>query len=118
MGPGNKESGGKRLSGKTRKGNTWLRQVLIEVAHVASTIKDTYLAAQYRRSAARRGKKRAPVALGHTILVIIYHILTRRVPYGDLGATYFAERDRHWVKQRLVHRLERLGYVVNLQRAA
>jgi transposase len=118
MCPGNKESGGKRLSGKTRKGNTWLRQVLIEVAHVASTTKDTYLAAQYRRIAARRGKKRALVALGHTILVIIYYILTRRVPYQDLGATYFDERDRHRVEQRLVHRLERLGYVVNLQRAA
>jgi transposase len=118
MCPGNKESGGKRLSGKTRKGNTWLRQVLIEVAHVASTTKDTYLAAQYRRIAARRGKKRALVALGHTILVIIYYILTRRVPYRDLGATYFDERDRHRVEQRLVHRLERLGYVVNLQRAA
>jgi len=118
MCPGNKESGGKRLSGKTRKGNTWLRQVLIEVAHVASATKDTYLAAQYRRIAARRGKKRALVALGHTILVIIYYILTRRVPYRDLGATYFDERDRHRVEQRLVHRVERLGYVVNLQRAA
>ena len=71
MCPGNKESGGKRLSGKTRKGNVWLRQVLIEIAHVASKTKETYLAAQYRRIAARRGKKRGLIALGHTILVII-----------------------------------------------
>ena len=116
--PGNTESGGKRLSGKTRKDNRWLRQVLIEIAHVASKTKDTYLAAQYRRIAARRGKKRALVALGHTMLVIIYYILPRRQPYRDLGTAYFDERDRHRVEQRLVSRLERLGYVVNLQRAA
>jgi transposase len=118
MCPGNKESGGKRLSGKTRKANPWLRQVLIEIAHVASKTKDTYLAAQYRRIAARRGKKRALVAVGHSILVIVYHILTRRQPYQDLGPTYFDERNRQRVEQRLVRRLERLGYVVNLQRAA
>jgi transposase len=118
MCPGNKESGGKRLSGKTRKGNPWLRQVLIEIAHVAAKTKDTYLAAQYRRIAARRGKKRALVALGHTVLVIVYHILTRREPYRELGMTYFDERDRQRVEQRLVRRLERLGYVVNLHRAA
>jgi transposase len=118
MCPGNKESGGKHLSGKTRKANPWLRQVLIEIAHVASKTKDTYLAAQYRRIAARRGKKRALVAVGHSILVIVYHILTRRRPYQDLGPTYFDERNRQRVEQRLVRRLERLGYVVNLQRAA
>ena len=66
-----------RLSGKTRKASPWLRQVLIEFTHVASKTKNTYLAAQYRRIAARRGKKRALVALGHTILIIVYHILTR-----------------------------------------
>jgi transposase len=115
MCPGNKESGGKRLSGKTRKGNVWLRQVLIEIAHVASKTKDTYLAAQYRRIAARRGKKRALVALGHTILVMIYHILTRREPYHELGVAYFDELERQRVEQRLVHRLERLGYTVALQ---
>ncbi len=63
------------MSGKTRKANPWLRQVLIEIAHVASKTKGTYLAAQYRRIAARRSKKRALVALGHTVLVIVYHIL-------------------------------------------
>ncbi len=115
MCPGNKESGGKRLSGKTRKGNVWLRQVLIEIAHVASKTKDTYLAAQYRRIAARRGKKRALVALGHTILVMIYHILTRREPYHELGVAYFDQLERQRVEQRLVHRLERMGYTVALQ---
>jgi transposase len=117
MCPGTKESGGKRLSGKTRKGNVWLRQVLIEIAHVASKTKDTYLAAQYRRIAARRGKKRALIALGHTILVIIYHILTERKPYHELGGRYFDQRERGQVERRLVRRLERLGYSVSLQPA-
>jgi len=114
MCPGNAESGGKRLSGKTRKGNRWLRQVLIEIAHVAAKTRGTYLAAQYRRIAARRGKKRALVALAHTVLVIIYHILTRREPYRDLGEAYFDHLERQHVERRLVRRLERLGYAVTL----
>jgi len=114
MCPGNAESGGKRLSGKTRKGNRWLRQVLIEIAHVAAKTRGTYLAAQYRRIAARRGKKRALVAVAHTVLVIIYHILTRREPYRDLGEAYFDHLERQHVERRLVRRLERLGYSVTL----
>jgi transposase len=113
--PGNKESGGKRLSGKTRNGNIWLRHVLFEVAHAASKTKDTYLSAQYRRLATRRGKQRALIALGHSILVSAYYILTRRVPYRELGPLYFDILDRQRVQQRLVQRLERLGYSVNLQ---
>jgi transposase len=114
MCPGNAQSGGKRLSGKTRKGNAWLRRTLVEVAHVAAKTRDTYLAAQYRRIAARQGKKRALIAVGHSVLVMIYHILTKRTPYQELGATYFDERERHRVHQRLVHRLERLGFAVTL----
>lgn len=113
--PGNAESAGRRLSGRTRKGNRWLRQVLVESAHVAAKTKATYLAARYRRIAARRGKKRALVAVAHTILVMVYHILTRRVPYQELGAAYFDALDRQRVEQRLVRRLERLGYAVTLQ---
>jgi transposase len=115
MCPGNHESGGKRLSGKTRKGNRWLRQILVEIAHVASKTKNTYLAAQYRRIAARRGKKRALIAVGHTILTIVSMMLTRRQPYQDLGAAYFDQREQHRVERRLVQRLERLGYKVALQ---
>ena len=115
MCPGNHESGGKRLSGKTRKGNRWLRQVLVEIAHVASKTKNTYLAAQYKRIAARRGKKRALIAVGHTILTIVYMMLTRKQPYQDLGAAYFDQREQERVERRLVHRLERLGYEVSLQ---
>lgn len=115
MCPGHHESAGKRYSGKTRKGSKWLRQVLVEIAHVASKTKYTYLAAQYQRIAARRGKKRALVALGHSILVMVYHILTSKQPYHDLGAAHFDKRDQQRVERRLVHRLERLGYQVVLQ---
>jgi transposase len=72
MCPGNNESAGKRRSGKTRKGNPWLRALLVQAAHAAARRKNTYLAAQYARVAARRGKKRAAIAVGHTILTIAY----------------------------------------------
>jgi transposase len=115
MCPGHHESAGKRLSGKTRKGSRWLRQVLVEAAHVAAKTTQTYRAAQYRRIAARRGKKRALMALGHTILIIVSYVLTRKQPYQDLGTAYVDNLEEHRVQQRLVHRLERLGYQVSLQ---
>jgi transposase len=115
MCPGHHESAGKHLSGKTRKGSRWLRQVLRAAAHVAAKTTQTSLAAQYQRIAARRGKKRALMALGHTILIIVYYLLTRKQPYQDLGTAYFDKREHHRVQQRLVHRLERLGYQVSLQ---
>ncbi len=121
MCPGNKASAGKRLSGKTRKGNTWLRALLVEAAHGAAHTRDTYLAAQYRRLAARRGAKKAAVAVGHSILVIVYHLLSdpdHQEEYRDLGATYFDERDRAALERRLVQRLEALGHKVTLQPAA
>jgi len=115
MGPGNHESGGKRLSGKTRQGNRWLRQSLVEIAHVASKTKNTSLAAQYKRLAARRGKKRALIAVGHTVFIIAYTLLTRQQPSQDLGAVYCDQREQQRVARRLVQRLERLGYEVSLQ---
>lgn len=113
--PGNHESAGKRLSGKTRKGNPYARQLLIPAAHAAAHSKTSYLAAQYRRLAARRGVKKAAVAVGHSILVIIYHLLRDGGTYQDLGGNYFDERDRQMVPKRLVKRLERMGYQVALQ---
>jgi len=110
--PGNNESAGKHKGGKTRKGSPWLRAALIEAAKAAGRSKKTYLGAQYRRIAARRGAKRAAVAVAHSILVIVYHILTRHEPYHDLGVTYFDERDRQAVERRLVKRLQALGYDV------
>ncbi len=116
--PGNNESAGKHHSGKTRKGSPWLRAALIEAARAAGRSKKTYLGAQYRRIAARRGAKRAAVAVAHSILVIVYHILTRHEPYHDLGVTYFDERDRQAVERRLVKRLQALVYDVSLRPVA
>ena len=113
--PGNYESAGKRLSGKTRKGNPWLRRLLVQAAYAAGRSKNTYLAAQYHRLASRRGAKKAALAVAHSILVIIYHILRDQSSYQDLGGNYFDERDRQAVQKRLVKRLERMGYQVELQ---
>jgi len=114
MCPGNHESAGRQRSGKTRKGNKWLRGLLIEAAHAAARKKGSYPAAQYRRLAARRGKKRAAVAVGHTLLRMAYYILSRATTYQELGGNYFDERDRAGVERRLVQRLEQLGYTVTL----
>jgi transposase len=113
--PGNRERAGKRQSGATRKGRPWLRGLLVQAAHAAARTRGTYLAAQYRRLAARRGKSRAAVAVGHTILVIAYHLLRYGTDYHDLGPHYFDERDRRAVERRLVRRLEGLGYRVALE---
>ncbi|MBI2954695.1 MAG: transposase [Chloroflexi bacterium] len=112
---GNNESAGKRKSGKTRKGNRALRQALVEAAHGAGRKKDSQLASQYRRLAARRGKKRAAVAVGHSILVIAYHIIKEGTEYHDLGGNYYDLRDRILTQNRLVRRLERLGLKVTVE---
>ena len=114
LAPGNYESGGKTLSASTRKGNRFLRTILVQSAHALARTK-TYLAAQYRRLSARRGKKRAAVAVAHSILVIAYHLISRHEPYRDLGADYFDQKRPESVKKRLVKRLEKLGYQVNLE---
>ncbi len=113
---GNNESAGKRRSGRTRKGSPWLRHCLVEAAHGAAHTKNKYLSSQYHRIGARRGKKKALVAVGHSILVIAYHLLTRKQAYLDLGANYFDERDRQAVTKRCVNRLQRLGYNVALEK--
>jgi len=113
--PGNHQSAGKNYSGKTRKGNGALRQALVEAAHGAAASKQTYLRAQFRRIASRRGKKVAVVAVAHTILVIIYHLLTKQQDYQELGESYFDEREKQAVEKRLVKRLEGLGYQVSLK---
>jgi len=106
--------GGKRLSGKTRKGSQWLRTALVEAAHAASHCKDSYLSAHYHRLVFRRGKKRAAVALAHTLLIIVYHVLAHEEEYQELGGTYFDELDRDKKEKSLVHQLERLGFEVAL----
>lgn len=114
MCPGNHQSAGKRLSGKTRKGSQWLRTALVEAAHAASHCKDCYLSAHYHRIAARRGKKRAAVALGHSLLIIIYHVIAEEKEYQELGGTYFDKLDQQGTQQRLVRQLKKLGFEVTL----
>ena len=113
--PGNNESAGKRLSGKARNGNVWLRRNLCQAAWAASHTKNTYLSAQFRRLAARKGKKRAIVAVGHTILVIVYHMLKNQQPYRDLGSDYFDRRNSEQLKRSLIRRLEGLGLQVSVK---
>ncbi|MBO0789500.1 MAG: IS110 family transposase [Ktedonobacteraceae bacterium] len=115
MCPGNNESGGKRLSGRTRKGSPWLRSALVEAAHAAMHTKECYLSAHYQRLALRRGGKKATIAVGHTLLVVIYHLLSEEQDYQELGGNYFDEWDRQAVQKRLVRCLEKLGYQVKLE---
>ena len=112
--PGNNETGGKRKSGKTTKGSRWLRAVLGETAWAASRTKETYLSAHYRRIARKRGIKRAIVATGHTMLVIIYHIIKNRRTYIDLGHEHFNTIDKAIYANKMVKRLQKLGYKVEL----
>ena len=113
MCPGNYESAGVQHGGQTRKGSPWLRTALVNSARSASRTK-TYLGAQYHRLAARRGAKRAFMAVGHTILGIVYELLTTGQSFRDLGTTYFDQRDAERIRRRLTHRLEALGYTVTL----
>lgn len=112
--PGNRESAGKRRSGKTRKGNIWLRRALVQAAQ--SCIRtDTYPGSLYHRLVPRRGKQKAVVAVAHSILVIIYHMLKDNVPYRELGPNYLALLHRTHVERHHVKRLESLGYKVHLE---
>jgi transposase len=113
--PGNDQSAGKRRSGRTAKGHPWLKRALVQAAWSASRARGTYLAAFYRRLAARRGRKRALVALGHTLLGIVYPLLRDGTDYADLGGDYFERRDRERLTRRLVRRLEGLGHKVVLE---
>lgn len=115
MCPGNNESAGKKKSGRMRKGNRYLRAVLVQAAWVASHQKDTYLGAQYKRLVKRMGKKKALVAVGHTMLVIVWHLLKNKASYEDLGGDYFDRRFRDQQKKRLVRQLEGLGLKVTVE---
>jgi transposase len=112
--PGNYQTGGKRLSGKIRKGNRWVKAVLVQGAHAAGKT-NTYLGEQYRRLRKRRGSKRAAVAVGHSMFVIVYHMLKTGESYHEKGTSYFDELDSQRKQERLVGQLERLGYQVTLQ---
>ena len=113
--PGSHESGGKRLSGRVRQGNHALRTALIQAAHAAARTRGTYLSSLFHRLAARRGKKRAVLAVAHSILVSAYHMLLRKEPYDELGHDYLDHLRPEATTKRLVHRLEALGFAVTLQ---
>jgi transposase len=112
--PGNNESAGKRRSGQSAKGNPWLKTLLVQCAHAASRTKGTYLKAFFNRLAARRGKKRAAIAVAHKQLAIIYHELSEGVPYKELGEDFFDRLNQKSLQKRLVRRLEGLGFHVDL----
>ena len=118
MCPGNNESAGKRKSGKTTKGSNYLRAALTQTAWAASHTKETYLAAQYRKLTRRIGKKKALVAVGHTILVIAYHILKNRASYNELGGDYFDRQNVELQRVRYIKKLEILGLKVTIAEAS
>jgi len=113
--PGNNVTGGKRKSGRTNKGDRWLREILVECAWAAARSRDTYLSAQFWHLARRIGKKRAAVAVAHSILVIAWHLLKDDCNYEDLGGDYFVRRDQSRHKARLVRELQELGFYVTLE---
>src|SRR5437899_11621201 len=112
--PGNNESAGKRKSSRIPRGNVYLKTALVEAAHAAARTKGSYLRDKFYRLKARRGYKRAAVAIGHKILVSLYHMLSQNVSYNDLGDLYLDKLNKHHLTRNLVHRLERLGYSVTL----
>jgi transposase len=116
--PGNNESAGKRRSGRSRQGSKWLRGTLIEAARAAARTRDTYLNAQYRRVRARRGANRASLAVAHSLLVAVWHMLQTGETYHDPGGDYYTRRDPARTTRRLVAQLERLGHTVTLQEGA
>lgn len=113
--PGNDESAGKRRSGKTGKGNKWLRATLTEAANAATRPKSSYLAAQYQRLRGRRGHSKAVTAVGHSILTATWHMLQNGELYNDLGGDYFIRQNPDRITTRLVRQLEALGHCVTLE---
>jgi len=113
--PGNNESAGKRKSSRITKGNVYLKSALVEAASAAARAKGTYLRDKFYRLKARRGYKRAVVAVAHKILVATYHMLSQNVSYNDLGDLYLDKLNKHHLTRNLVHRLERLGFQVTLE---
>jgi transposase len=118
MCPGNNESAGKHKSGKTRKGDRWLRTALVEAAAAAIRTKDSALGARYRRVMRHRGHKKAVVAVAHAMLRAVYHVLVDGAPYRDPGPDYYDRRHKHRVTRRAIEMLERQGYRVVLEPAA
>ena len=118
LAPGKNESAGRNHSARAPKGNRYLKVLLVQAAHTVARSKNNYLDAQFRRLAARRGKKRAAVAVARSILVIVYHMIRHGTTYTDLGVDYFDKRNQAQTERRLIKRLEQLGYTVTLEARA
>jgi hypothetical protein len=114
--PGNNESAGERYSGRITLGNRWLKGALTEAAWAASRAKETYLQARYQRLASRRSKKRAILAIAHTILIMAYHIIKEQCLYRELGIDYFDRLNEQRLIKRLKSRIETLGYKVDVKK--
>ena len=115
MCPGNEESAGKRVRRRITPGNRWLKRTLAQASWAASRTKNSYLASQYRRLAGRRGRKRALIAVGHSILVIVYHMLKTGTSYADLGGNFLDRLQPERMTRYYVRRLEALGHKVTLE---
>ena len=115
--PGHNESAGKKKSSKSKKGNKYLKSALTEAAHSVRGSRN-YLGALYRRTAARKGKKRAAISVAHAMLKIAYHLLTRKEMYVDLGEDYFEKQKQHFIVRHSIRRLEKLGYTVTITEAS
>jgi transposase len=116
--PGNRESAGKRYSVKTGRGSRWLRTALVQAAWAAIKVKDSHLAAVYRRLVGRRGKQKAIMAVAHRLLVAIYHMLKERVPYREIGTTPPSDQAKRKLAERMQRQLERLGFTVHVEPAS
>jgi len=112
--PGNRESGGKRMSGRTRKANRYVKRAMCQAAWAATHAKDTYLSAFYRRMSVRKGSPKAVMALAHHLITVVYQMLSRAEDYIELGGDYYDRRNKPKVVARLLHRLARLGYYAQL----
>lgn len=113
--PGNRESGGKRISGRTRKGNRYIRRALCQSAWAASHVKDSHLAALFRRVRSRRGEQKAVMAVAHQLLTIIFHVIRDGSVYKELGSAHYDRQNKPKATRKLVERLQKLGYYVTLQ---
>ena len=113
--PGKNESAGRNRSSRTNQANRYLKSALVQAAHAVGRSKKSYLSTQFGRLASRRGKKRAAVAVAHSILIIAYHIIKNGTEYVDLGVNYFDERKQETVQKQLIRRLEKLGLKVTVE---
>jgi hypothetical protein len=113
--PGNRESGGKRMSGRTRKANRFVKRAMCQAAWGAARTKNSYLAAFYRRMSIRKGAQKAIMALAHHMIVVVHQVLSRKEEYVEFGGDYYDQRNKPKTVARLVGRLQRLGYDVNLR---